>query len=411
MNSDPARPVRLAVVLSHPTQYYSPWFRWLRQNTSLELRVFYLWDFGVTRQRDPKFGAAIKWDVDLLSGYDSEFVPNRSGRPGAENFFGFNNPGLAARLAAWHPDAMLIFGYKWASHLRAVGWAIRSGVPVLFRGDSHLIGRGKPSLPVRTALRLLFSRFAAFLYVGAANREYFEAFGVAKDRLYFAPHSVDAALFDRSRPGVREDAERLRKELRLGAATRVVLFAGKLVPEKQPFELLQAFVAAKPRDAALIFVGDGPEGVRLREFAAKSAAGRPVHFLPFANQTEMPSRYLIADLFALPSRGFYETWGLAVNEAMLMGVQCLVSSRVGCQRDLVTDGQTGWVFDPADPGALEATLARALAKLEDRSGAEAVRGAVARRIAGYTYAKTAEGLQAALAALHDKKAGNPASAP
>ena len=47
---------RLAVVLTHPTQYYSPWFRWLRAHTALAFRVFYLWDFGVAARRDPQFG-------------------------------------------------------------------------------------------------------------------------------------------------------------------------------------------------------------------------------------------------------------------------------------------------------------------------------------------------------------------
>ncbi len=51
--------MRLAVVLSHPTQYYSPWFRWLRAHTALELRVFYLWDFGIAARRDPGFGTTV----------------------------------------------------------------------------------------------------------------------------------------------------------------------------------------------------------------------------------------------------------------------------------------------------------------------------------------------------------------
>jgi hypothetical protein len=43
MNSGPAQR-RLAVVMSHPTQYYSPWFRWLATHTGLEIRVVYLWE-------------------------------------------------------------------------------------------------------------------------------------------------------------------------------------------------------------------------------------------------------------------------------------------------------------------------------------------------------------------------------
>jgi glycosyltransferase involved in cell wall biosynthesis len=396
--SNPAK--RLAAVLSHPTQYYSPWFRWVRAHAALDLRVFYLWDFGVLPRHDPNFGTSLKWDVDLLSGYDSVFVPNSSRRPGAESFFGFNNPDLTRQMGAWRPDAMLLFGYKWATHLRAIAWARRRGVPILFRGDSHLLGRGRPRLAARLALRALFSQFASFLYVGAANREYFEAFGVPERKLFFAPHSVDGSLFDPDGPGHREAAGRLRSQLGLGPATRVVLFAGKLVAAKQPVELLNAFMELRPADTALVFVGEGQERGRLEALALEGSGAPgapPVRFLPFANQSEMPSRYLLADLFVLPSRGFYETWGLAVNEAMQMGVPCLVSDRVGCQRDLVTHGETGWVFDAAEPRALGRALSAALAELGSDRRRDEIRRAVARRISGYSYAQTTDGLICALA--------------
>lgn len=393
---------RLAVVLSHPTQYYSPWFRWLRSHTSITFRVFYLWDFGVAEHSDPDFGTSFTWDVDLLSGYESEFVANASKRPGAEHFFGFNNPGLAGRLEAWRPTALLLFGYKWASHVRAILWALRSGVPILFRGDSHLLGRGTPPAHVRMVLRALYSRFASFLYVGAANREYFKALGVPDRKLFFAPHSVNGVLFNRDDPAHREAAGRLRIELGIGPSDRVVLFAGKLIAAKQPSELLEAFLDLSPPATFLVFVGDGPERERLQALAAaRTGPGgiSPVHFLPFANQSEMPSRYLLAELFVLPSRGHYETWGLAVNEAMHMGIPCLVSSLVGCQRDLVTEGETGWTFDPAVPGALRRSLSAALAALAPAAHREEIRHGVERRIAGYTYAQTTSGLLAALAAL------------
>lgn len=392
----PARQ-RVAVVLSHPTQYYSPWFRWVRAHTGLELRVFYLWDFGVTERHDPRFGKTVRWDIDLLDGYEHEFLPNISAHPGAERFFGFRNPGLTRRLAAWRPDAVLVFGYKWASHLRAIGWATRAGVPILFRGDSHLLGRPPPAGLKRLALRLLFSRFAGVLCVGAANRDYFTAFGVPARRLFAAPHSVDAAHFDPDRPGLREAAAALRGQLGLAAGTRIVLFAGKFTPAKQPAELVEAFARLNPRGAALVLVGDGPELPRLQALAAAAGTGGArIILLPFANQSEMPVRYLLADLLVLPSRGPYETWGLAVNEAMHLGVPCLVSDEVGCQRDLVTPGETGWVFDPADPAALEAALGRALDDLGQEEVRAALRAAVARRIAGYTYAATTAGLLNAL---------------
>jgi glycosyltransferase involved in cell wall biosynthesis len=238
--------------------------------------------------------------------------------------------------------------------------------------------------------------------VGAANRSYFTALGVPDRKLFFAPHSVNHELFDPRGTGHREAARALRARLGLAPGTRVLLFAGKLVADKQPLALLDAFLALNPRDAALVFVGEGPEKAALRERAGvpEGGGGRRVHFLPFANQSEMPSRYLAADVFVLPSRGRYETWGLAVNEAMHMGIPCLVSDRVGCQQDLVTDDVTGWVFRSTDPAHLRERLAAAL--LADPAS---LKPRVAARIAGYTYEQTTGGLLAALAAMPERPHG------
>ncbi len=435
---------RLAIVVSHPTQYYSPWFRWLAQHTGLNIRVFYLWNFGVTEQRDPTFATTFKWDLDLLSGYESEFVPNAAKSPGPEHFRGFDNPTLTSRVATWRPNAVLLFGYAWASHLRMIAWARLHRVPLLFRGDSHFLDRGRPPLQTRLLLGALYAQCSAFLVVGAANRDYYTALGVPERKLFFAPHAVNHELFDPNTPSHQQAATALRSQLGLRPGTRVVLFAGKLVPAKQPRGLLEAFLRLQPRNAALVFVGDGPEKSALHAMvgpatsdhagASTSSAGpstidhRPstspssgvqvpvsvvhgpaypvhgpsVHFLPFANQTEMPARLLLADIFALPSRGHYETWGLAVNEAMHMGVPALVSDSVGCQRDLVTHGQTGWVFPIDRPDALSSMLAIALDTVASKDERERLRTNALSRIAVYTYQQTTAGLLAALAALQER---------
>ena len=384
---------RVAVVLSHPTQYYSPWFRWLRTHTPLEFRVFYLWNFGVQPRRDHCFGITFAWDVDLLSGYESEFVPNVARRPGTDRFWGLRNPELPARLAQWQPNAILLFGYAYASHLRTILWARQHGVPLVFRGDSHFLGRPTPAWHRTWLLRLLYRQFAAITYVGQANRAYFEKLGVPSTKLFFAPHTVNHEHFDAARPDYRAAAAGLRQSLGLSPETRVVLYAGKYHPEKQPLALLESFLALRPPGAALVFVGDGQERELLKARARQAPPGA-VHFLPFANQSEMPARYLLADIFALPSRGLYETWGLAVNEAMHMGVPCLVSDRVGCQQDLVSDGETGWVFRADDPAHLRAKLAEALA-----ADLPSFKPRVAARIAGYRYETTTSGLLAALHSL------------
>lgn len=384
---------RLAIVLSHATQYYSPWFRWLREKMSLEFRVFYLSDFGLKPALDKKFGANFAWDVDLTSGYDFEIVPNTASEPDTLRFNGLRNPELHTRLRAWRPDAILLFGYNYNTHLKLIVWARLHRIPLIFRGDSHLLGRKHLSLFKGIILKQLYRQFSAITYVGNANRHYFRQLGVPDNKLFFAPHAVNAEHFSPENPLHRERAAALRKTLGLTASTRVVLFAGKLVHEKHPHALLECFIQLQYPDTALVFVGDGAEKSALQA----RAASRPdiaVHFLPFANQSEMPSRYLLADLFVLPSRSHYETWGLAINEAMHMGIPCLVSNLVGCQADLVTDRVTGWVFNTGQTERLRAKLSEALSTLSrDR---RALHSAVTERIACYNYDQAATGLLAAL---------------
>lgn len=381
----------LSIVLSHPTQYYSPWFRHLASESGLrdwELRVFYLWDFGVTQQTDRQFARTLRWDTDLLSGYASEFVPNRAKDPGTHHFGGLDNPTLGRRLRTYAPEAVLVFGYAYKSQLKLL---LRPPAPLLFRGDSHLIDHPRPSLFKRLGLRWVYSRFAVVTCVGKANRDYFRTFGVPEQKLHFVPHCVDAIHFQRT-PAV-ETAAHTRK-VALGLEhSRVVLFAGKLIPAKQPRELLQAFLSLNPPETALVIVGDGSESDALRALAANHPNAR-VRFLPFTNQSEMPAVYAMADLFVLPSRGLYETWGLAVNEAMHLGVPCLVSNRVGCQRDLVIPGVTGWVFHCDDQADFVHTLRLALNDLQ--KDAPGWRQRVLRHISGYTYAAATEGLQRTL---------------
>lgn len=394
MTEPPQNPApRIAVVLSHPTQYYSPWFRWLRAQTALELRVFYLWQAGSVTTRDPQFHADFAWDVDLLGGYDHEFVPNTASDPGTHHFRGLRNPGLTERLAAFAPNAILLFGYKSPSQLSVVKWGRAKKIPIVFRGDSHLLGGRQLSWFARTLLKALYARMSAFTYVGAANRDYFRSLGVPDQKLFFTPHAVDTTLFDRTKPATRLAAAGWREKLAIPTDARVVLFAGKFMRSKSPGELLEAFLRVRTSNSVLLLVGDGEERARLSDIARYAPTGA-VHLLPFTNQSKMPSLYLAADVFALPSSGFYETWGLAVNEAMHMGLPALVSDRVGCQRDLVDDGKTGWVCCAGASASLDDKLAAAL-----RVDLAPYRTAVVQQIRGYTYPETTAGFLSALASL------------
>ena len=76
----------------------------------------------------------------------------------------------------------------------------------------------------------------------------------------------------------------------------------------------------------------------------------------FVQPADLPGLYAAADVFVLPSR--HDGWGLVVNEALGAGLPIVVSDRVGAGRDLVKDGENGFVFPSEDVDALASCLAR-----------------------------------------------------
>ncbi len=385
---------KLAIIATHPIQYYAPWFAWLARGP-LSLRVFYLWDSGVAEHFDKGFRRQVRWDVPLLEGYGYEFLRNRSPKAGTDHFFGLWNPDLLRRIADFRPSAVLLTSYNFASIAAFLLRWDAACAPLIFRGDSHrLVPRhGIRAAAKRKVLAQVFKRFAAVLYVGSANREYFILHDVPESRLFHSPHAVDILRFTASRPLAESDGADWKRSLGIPVRNRVVLFAGKFEEKKRPLDLLQAFVGAQLAGVSLLFVGSGPLEQRLRQ----SAGSHPgVFFAPFQNQSMMPRTYAAADLLVLPSFGPNETWGLAVNEAMCMGRPVVVSTHVGCAVDLVIPGETGLVFEAGDVQALRAALENAFG---DPARLRCWGDNASRRIRAFSYEAATAGLMAALSSL------------
>ena len=343
---------RLAIITSHPIQYYAPLFRTLADRDPLDIHVFHGWKGATESAYDPGFEDDVQWDISLLDGYDYTFVPNTSSDPGSHHFRGLVNPGLIPDIESWGPDALLLFGWAYQSHLRAL-LHFSGDVPIFFRGDSTLLDEQGG---LRTGLRRLFLRWVyrhvdVALYVGENNRAYFEAHGLSDEQLTWVPHAVENQRF-KNVPDAGRKALQWRRELGIPDDAVVILFAGKFESKKAPDTLLDAFLKCDNTKAHLALAGSGPMEEELRG----RAGGRPeVHFLGFQNQSRMPVVYRLGDAFVLPSRGPGETWGLAVNEAMACGRPVVVSDRVGCAPDLV-GRETGFVVPAGDTGALRRRL-------------------------------------------------------
>ena len=384
--------VRLAIVSTHPIQYYAPLFRCLAHSTDLTVRVFFTW--SQTRNAavfDPDFGKTITWDVPLLDGYPSEFVPNIAARPGSHHFWGVRNPGLIAAIEAWRAESVLVFGWNNYSHLRSM-LHFKGRIPVFFRGDSTLLDPRPASrvLARRVFLRWIYKHVDVAIAVGSNNRDYFQWCGVPTERIPVAPHAVDIGHFQDSDGASARQASVLRQELGIPQTSTVVVFAGKLHPKKDPRLLLEAFIGSEA-PGHLVFVGSG---VLEDELRTRARNRRDVHFLPFQNQRAMPAVYRLGDLFVLPSRGPGETWGLAINEAMACGRAVVASTMVGGARDLVSERINGWVFEAGNVQKLTAILREALTC--DASILRAMGEAAARRSGSWSMEAAARGIELAV---------------
>ncbi len=329
---------KLAIIVTHPIQYYAPLFKLLAQK--IDVMVFYTWGNASISKHDPGFGKIIKWDIDLLDGYNYTWVNNTAADPGSHHFNGIVNPDLIYQLKLWQPDTLLVYGWAYKSHLSVMRY-FKNKIPVLFRGDSTLLNEkaGLKNIIRYGYLKWVYKHVDCALYAGSNNKAYFEKYGLKKTQLIFTPHAVDNDRFAVQRTN---EAVNLRQAFNISEDELLLLFSGKFEKIKDPALLLQAFINLGIPKVHLLFVGNGVLEALLKQKAAHHPG---IHFMDFQNQSNMPVIYQACDIFCLPSKS--ETWGLSVNEAMACGKAILVSDKAGCAIDLVKPGINGYIHTAA----------------------------------------------------------------
>ena len=389
-----SEPIRLTSVLTHPVQYYAPWFRWIAARCpEIDLHVVYA-SAPNPRQQGAGFDREFTWDVPLTDGYASTVVrpAKPSDRFDSEHFWGLNVPEITDAIRETRPDVVIVFGWYSITLLRAIRAARRLGVPVLYHGDTNLqsapTGWRRALWVVKT--RRMLARFDGYLSVGTRSAAFLRFFSIPDDRIFSTPHCVDNERFAEaaSLRGCARRRVEIRTALGLPADAFVVLFAGKLEPKKRPLDLVQALAAMTPRPH-LAIAGAGPLEPAVRDAAARDGVG--VTPLGFVNQSEMVRVYAAADCLALPSDA-RETWGLVVNEALAAGLPCVVADSVGCAPDLI-DAQTGAAYPTADPVEIVPLLAAALGRIRERQRAgQDFTADCQERAARHSFAVAASGL-------------------
>lgn len=359
------RTCRLAILASHPIQYQVPLFRALASRPEIDLHVFFYYRWGVERYRDPGFGVSFSWDVPLLEGYRYAFLHNLSPRPTPSHFWGVINLGIVAVILRGGFDAIWIHGWTLASNWIAWAAGASSRTPILLRGESNGLAEpeGLKGKVKRVVLPAFFKRVSGFLAIGTNNAIFYKSYGVPKERIFWTPYTVDTGFFVKHAQRLAGQKRLLREQEGIPPDLPVILFCGKLLEKKRPFDLLRALTLGRYPKASLVFVGDGPLRAEMVRFIAEHRLAN-VHVLGFRNQTELPACYAMADVLVLPSS--FEPWGLVLNEAMCFSLPVIASDQVGAAADLVRDGVNGFTYPVGNVEALADRLQKILADEQAR---------------------------------------------
>ncbi|GEM_PF-958311 len=384
---------KLALLASHPIQYQTPFYKLLSEEQKINLKVFFFSNKGLQEYKDEGFGQEFKWDIPLLDGYEHEFLPNISPISNSSGFWELINPDIVKKLKKDSFDAVWIHGWNRFTDCLAMLIAFSRGIPVLLRGESNLL----PKIPQwksfikRLILTCLFKRVSAFLAIGKYNSDFYEHYGVSKEKIFLIPYTVNNIFFILKADTLISKKNTLREKYGIPLDLSIILFSGKLIDVKRPLDLLKAYeIVSKNYKVGLAYVGDGRLRNELEDYCDKNHVEN-VYFMGFRNQTELPEFYSMADVFVLPSS--FEPWGLVVNEAMCFSLPIIISDQVGAGGDLVKEGVNGFIFPVRDIFALSEKLKVILA---DKNLAQKMGRASKEIIAKWSYK---EGVQSTLEAM------------
>ena len=159
---------------------------------------------------------------------------------------------------------------------------------------------------------------------------------LSESKVTVIPNGVDFELFDTAEAmdlspwGIPSDA-------------KVILFVGRLDPQKAPGNLLTAFAdfAEQASDFHLLFVGDGPLKAELQQSASQLACASRIHFAGW--QPQIPQLMRAADCLMLPS--LWEGMPNVVLEAMASGLP-VISTSVDGISELIQNGEQGALVAP-----------------------------------------------------------------
>jgi alpha-1,6-mannosyltransferase len=216
----------------------------------------------------------------------------------------------------------------------------------------------------RRYVRELYNRFAATIVPSPALARLLQDWGVRNTRL--GELGVDTALFHANADP--DETRQVRAALDIADDRILLLYVGRLAPEKNVTTLFDAFAQLDTTRFTLVVVGDGSER---RHLARLRERNENVHWLPYQGDGRQLARlYRAADLFVHP--GVQETFGLVALESQASGTPVVGIRGSYMDRIIFTD-QNHWAAENSPHALAEAIRIMARGDLTSEGRAAAAR--------------------------------------
>jgi glycosyltransferase involved in cell wall biosynthesis len=176
------------------------------------------------------------------------------------------------------------------------------------------------------------------------------------NKITFVPLWIDTKKFRRTD---EDSIRKLREQLTIGKDVKVILFVGRLHPEKGIQTLMEALAMLKVKKFLLLMVYYYAYNYKEKyeRLVKRLRLSDKVRFLGYISHNDLPKYYSASDLYVLPS--IREQWSNTIMEAMACKTP-VIATEVGANPYLIFDGQTGFLVPANDPLSLAQKIGFAL---------------------------------------------------
>ncbi|QUY44830.1 glycosyltransferase family 4 protein [Acaryochloris marina] len=349
-------PFHLCIVFTHPTQHHGPLWRKLSEQPNLDLKVLYLSDEN-QGSGDVFLGeAAQAWDVDLLGGYNYEYLKDLSGSVPTQRKKTVLSPALIRQISPKYCDAVFMQSFVNYSYRLTAFLCKMRGIPLIMQNDASIMSDARYSRMRLITMSFLYpwmNNLADYwLSCGDHNEVHLRHYGVNDTKIIRGCHPIDGDRFQQTISNQPEELQRIRKELIWDESTILYGFMGKYIERKNPFEFIEAISQAHqhdPRIRGILFGGGDLESAINQRIAELN--GEVINY-GFVNQSKIPLYFAALDVFITTS--WIDPHPLVISEAMASGTPPILSDRCGNwgYSDTVRHRYNGLVYPCGNVNAL-----------------------------------------------------------